>query len=309
MPASESLLSIFITTHGAGRVGKGTLLSWLSGLQLWHVINGTPWNGGAHLSRAVKGVASFAPSSSFRAPRLPVTIHHLRVLKQDLDITNTFDAAVWAIACIAFWSQCRLAEVCIDLVFDPKVHTSRSSPLKSGFAANGVEFGGFFAPLTKTKPCGEWICWTDSGCECSALTAFQNHRHLNQNLPLSAPLFAFETADDERGAQREDVQVYILALRSPLPALTIPPHQLTMQPANHCRNPHVLDPTHTFSPATHASPGAMMGCCHPVYAAATATIYSPAHVLAPSHMSPAPVHASLPLMVHAAHPLRAAHPR
>ena len=42
MPASESLLSIFITTHGAGRVGKGTLLSWLSGLQLWHVINGAP---------------------------------------------------------------------------------------------------------------------------------------------------------------------------------------------------------------------------------------------------------------------------
>ena len=32
--------------HGAGCVGRGTLLSWLSGLQLWHVINGTPWDGG-----------------------------------------------------------------------------------------------------------------------------------------------------------------------------------------------------------------------------------------------------------------------
>ena len=106
MPASKSLLSIFITTHGAGRVGKGTLLSWLSGLQLWHVINGAPWNGGACLSQAVKGTASFAPSSSFCAPRLPVMIHHLRILKHDLDITNMFDAAVWAVACIAFWSQC-----------------------------------------------------------------------------------------------------------------------------------------------------------------------------------------------------------
>ena len=149
MLASKSLLSIFITAHGAGRVGKGTLLSWLSGLQLWHVINGAPWNGGARLSRAVKGAASFAPSSSFHAPRLPITIHHLHLLKQDLDVTNTFDAAIWAVACIAFWSQCRLAEVCIDTVFDPKVHASRSSPLKSGFTANGVEFGSFFAPSTK----------------------------------------------------------------------------------------------------------------------------------------------------------------
>ena len=81
-------------------------------------------------------------------------------------------------------------------MFDLKVHASRSSPLKSGFTANGVEFSSFFAPSTKTKPCGEWICWMDSGCECSALTAFQNHQHLNQNLPVSAPLFAFETADD-----------------------------------------------------------------------------------------------------------------
>ena len=196
MPASKSLLSIFITTHGAGRVGKGTLLSWLSGLQLWHIISGAPWNGGAHLSQAIKGVASFAPSSSFHGPILPVTIHHLHVLKQDLDVTNTFDTAICAIACIAFWSQCQLAEVCIDSAFDPKVHTSRSPPLKYGFAANGVEFGGFFAPSTKTKLHSEWICWMDSGCECSTLTAFQNHRHLNQNLPVGALLFAFKMADE-----------------------------------------------------------------------------------------------------------------
>ena len=86
--------------------------------------------------------------------------------------------------------------MCVDSAFDPKIHVSRYSPLKSGFAANGVEFGGFFAPSTKTKPRGEWICWMDSGCECNALTDLQNHQHLNQNLPVSAPLFAFETADN-----------------------------------------------------------------------------------------------------------------
>src|SRR5882724_8895449 len=55
MPAPEWLLSIFITTRGAGSVSGGTLRSWLLGLQLWHVINGASWHGTAHLKMAVQG--------------------------------------------------------------------------------------------------------------------------------------------------------------------------------------------------------------------------------------------------------------
>ena len=87
--------------------------------------------------------------------------------------------------------------------------------------------------------------------------------------------------------QHEDVQVYVLALCSPLPVLTIPPYWLTVQPANHHRNPHVLYPTHTFSPVTHASPDATMGCHHPVYAAA-ATLYSPLLCSGPLPRVPGP---------------------
>jgi len=49
MPASEILLSTFITTHGAGSVGKGAVKTWVLGLELWHRINGAPWYGGAEL--------------------------------------------------------------------------------------------------------------------------------------------------------------------------------------------------------------------------------------------------------------------
>ena len=195
MPAAEPFLCIFITAHGAGKVGKGTLTSWLTGLKLWHTINGAPWLGKAHLSRAVKGATSFAPPSSTRPPRLPVMIDHLRTMKSNIQLSNPFDAAVWAIACIAFWSQCRLIELCVDGLFNPTQHAPKSTPLKSRKTSTGVEYGGFFSPSTKTKRTGEWICWTDSRCTCSTLTAFANHRKQNFHTPGHAPLFAYAMPD------------------------------------------------------------------------------------------------------------------
>jgi len=107
MPASECLLSTFITTHGAGSVGKGAIKTWLLGVELWHRINGAPWLGGAELQRAVEGSAKLAPKSSHLSKRDPVTIDHIRALHHHLDLTNSFDIAVFAIACIAFWCCCR----------------------------------------------------------------------------------------------------------------------------------------------------------------------------------------------------------
>jgi len=61
MLAPEWLLSVFITTRGAGAVRGGTLRTWLLGLQLWHIVNGAPWHGGAHLKRALQGSKLVAP--------------------------------------------------------------------------------------------------------------------------------------------------------------------------------------------------------------------------------------------------------
>jgi len=107
MPASELLLTTFITTHGAGSVGKGAIKTWLLGVELWHRINDAPWHGGAVLQRAVEGSAKLAPVSSRRAKRDPVTIEHLHCLRLHLDLTNSFDIAVFAVVCAAFWCCCR----------------------------------------------------------------------------------------------------------------------------------------------------------------------------------------------------------
>jgi hypothetical protein len=102
MPASELLLATFVTTPGAGTVAKGTMDQWILGLKLWHHINNTPWRGSRLLKRAVQGSAAIAPSST-EAKRDPVTLQHLQCLRDHLDLSSSFDAAVFAVACIAFF--------------------------------------------------------------------------------------------------------------------------------------------------------------------------------------------------------------
>ena len=52
LECEKFLLCIFIT-RGAGKVRKGTLLLWLFGLELWHMINGAPGLGKSQLAHAV----------------------------------------------------------------------------------------------------------------------------------------------------------------------------------------------------------------------------------------------------------------
>src|SRR5882724_9219660 len=80
MPAPEWLLSHFITTHGASSVGSGSLRTWLLGLELWHIFNGSPWHGATYLRRAIQGSKSNAPAGASLAKRAPVTLSHLRAL-------------------------------------------------------------------------------------------------------------------------------------------------------------------------------------------------------------------------------------
>jgi len=48
----------------------------------------------------------------------------------------------------------------------------------------------------KTKENGDDISITDTGCNCSPITAFEHHLASNTLLPPSAPMFAFEMGED-----------------------------------------------------------------------------------------------------------------
>jgi len=157
MPAPKWLLSIFVTTHGAGSVGGGAIKSWLLGLEFWHLINGAPWYGASHLRKTAKVSHTLAPLTSSRAPRSPMTIRHLHSLKNHLTLTDTFNVAVFGTATVTFWCQCLLAEVTVDNKFDPALHASHSSPQMFTTTMSKVKFHSFWAPKTKTHPRGEEI--------------------------------------------------------------------------------------------------------------------------------------------------------
>ena len=80
MPASEILLSTFITSHGSGSVGKCAIKTWFLGLELWHHINDTLWLRGMVLQHAVEGSARLSPPSSLLVKWEPMTIEHLHCL-------------------------------------------------------------------------------------------------------------------------------------------------------------------------------------------------------------------------------------
>src|SRR5882672_6337976 len=115
-------------------------------------------------------------------------------MRTSLNLNDTFDTMVWAIAAIAFWCQCCLSEVCTDLSFNLAFHPSHSSPQNYDVTASNVTFNSFLKPSTKTKPHGEFIMWTDSGDTSSTEWAFSNHLKINSCTPPTTHLFAFESS-------------------------------------------------------------------------------------------------------------------
>ena len=130
-------------------------------------------------------------------------------LRHNLDLSNTFNIAVFAITCIAFWCCCRwfptlsfcfvylcharLGELVIDSFFDGISHILQSTLIRHGIATNGLKLMNFHLPCMKMRERGEDVNVTDTTCLCSPTTAFKHHP--NNAIPGSAPLFTFEPGD------------------------------------------------------------------------------------------------------------------
>jgi hypothetical protein len=197
MPASESLLSTFAAS-AAGHLSDKTLASWLAGLHYWHTVNGAPWHGNDMLHHVRRGFAKLVPPSSKRAKRPPVTVEAMIALRSGLDLTNAFDASVWAIAAIAFWSCCRLGELVIPSVnlFNANKHVSRNIlPLQFTFLDDSTTYSSFHIPWTKTTlQVGATLSVTSRNHYTCPIIALKHHLACNVSLPSTSPLFAFETA-------------------------------------------------------------------------------------------------------------------
>ena len=147
-----------------------------------------------HCQTCHQGYHCHCSSNFLSSSAKPVTIDHLRLLRNHLNFFDPFDAAVFALTCIAFWSQARLSELLFDRDFDPLMHASKAN-CEFHQSTSGRKYGRIWAPRMKTRPLGDWLMFMDSSCSCSTLTALQFHLLSSSTTPPLAPLFAFKTTD------------------------------------------------------------------------------------------------------------------
>ncbi|KIO08906.1 hypothetical protein M404DRAFT_133542 [Pisolithus tinctorius Marx 270] len=197
MPASSELISLF-SAHHTGHTSEKILNNWLTGLHFWHIINSAPWHRDDMLCHVHRGFMRLIPPSSKHAKCPPVTIETLCILHNCLDLANTFDASVWALASVAFWSCCCLGELLIPSqnVFDPSKHVSRQVlPLSISSLDNGTHHSTFHIPWCKTTlTLGADISVTSHNHHTCPLLALLNHCTGSLGIPPDAPLFAFRTS-------------------------------------------------------------------------------------------------------------------
>ncbi|KAG1811118.1 uncharacterized protein BJ212DRAFT_1278216 [Suillus subaureus] len=199
MPASASLLAAFLA-NAAGTISNSTANSWMAGLHYWHAVNGATWFGTESdvLHHIRRGITKLTPPSSKRACCPPVTLDTLGQLAQGLDLTNSFNIAIFAVACVAFWSCCHLGELLIPSpnVFDLIKHISHSILLISVHNSHNVCCTTFHIPWTKTTGMeGADISITECSHSTCPLAAIILHLKSNLNIPAHAPLFSSETAN------------------------------------------------------------------------------------------------------------------
>ncbi|KAJ6626662.1 hypothetical protein B0H10DRAFT_1941672 [Mycena sp. CBHHK59/15] len=137
------------------------------------------------MKRVKAGIKKLVPPTSKQAKRPPVTIEHMYALYVTLDLTNCKDAAVWEMACVAFWGCCRLGELLpkSKAAFHPSHNVTHGEVVLFETDDTGRAIStGFRIPWTKvTKEEGADIFFP--------ATTFTRE----QNVPAYATLFAYET--------------------------------------------------------------------------------------------------------------------
>ena len=107
MPASPALLAAFVG-QVRGRYAGGTVRTWLSGIRAWHVMHHADWHGDHEWVHNAR-VSANKEGTLFRQPlRAPVSLEHLRILRDAIDLSDPLHAAIWAVATVTFFGCRRL---------------------------------------------------------------------------------------------------------------------------------------------------------------------------------------------------------
>ncbi|PPQ92898.1 hypothetical protein CVT25_010453 [Psilocybe cyanescens] len=195
MPASIITLTAFVK-WASGRFSGNTIHSWLSGVRSWHILKQAHWNGDHEWLTLARMAANKAGVNFKCSPRPPVSLEHLFELKCRIDISKSFDAAVWACALVTFFGCRRLGETTVassasfsctrNVAAGLDTVSFRHDPTGNALSAS------FHIPWTKTthEVGAEVVVTARRDCLCP-VEALRNHLHVNSNATPSYSLFAY----------------------------------------------------------------------------------------------------------------------
>ncbi|RDB24633.1 hypothetical protein Hypma_008189 [Hypsizygus marmoreus] len=185
LPASESLLCAFAASFAGSLAGK-TIGNKCAAIRSWHIQNGFPYRGGRQLSYVIKGAENMRPADSHMPPRPAVSEAMLAALSSSLDLNDSFDLCVLAIATTSFWGQIRLGEI---LPPREKNFNTMNFPCWSDFQRpNSVGSRVLHLPCTKTGGSkGEDVIITRQ-LHLDPIAAIESHS--KKNCHLSSDCFA-----------------------------------------------------------------------------------------------------------------------
>lgn len=118
----------------------------------------------------------------------------MHTLKVGLETFTPFDAAIWAVACVAFWACCHLGEVLVPRVdtFDP-IKYVLCGPTKTTFykSPSSVHLASFHIPWTKTtQTMNTNIVVTELNDPTCPFTTLCNYLAVNSDVPPGALYFS-----------------------------------------------------------------------------------------------------------------------
>ena len=191
-PASQTLLSAFVAHMASAYSGK-TISNYLHGVRAWHVLHSVPWQlNKIEMDTMLRAAEKLTPASSKRKKRRPYTPGFIVALKQQMNLEEPLDAAIFACLTTCFYATARLGEFTVRTLqtFDPNTHITTQN-LAHDQDRNGLNVTMLHLPRTKMAGNeGEDVYWASQEGDSDPTTALINHLRVNQP-PETSHLFAY----------------------------------------------------------------------------------------------------------------------
>ncbi|TFY74472.1 hypothetical protein EWM64_g9540 [Hericium alpestre] len=171
----------------AGSYSSSAFTNYISGIHAWHTIHNLPWPENTPLADAVQRAATaVVPDTSAKPKRLPIRLLHLQLLRSQLDLTTSLDAAVWACATSLFYGVARLGELTTRSLkrkdFNPNKHVTPAR-VSTDQNRQHESVTVIFIPTTKRDRDGEEIYWAKQDHDSDPEFALANHFRINKPGP------------------------------------------------------------------------------------------------------------------------------